>query len=337
MKKIAALFLFYTFTSCIKDKPLEETTTTSVSDTQEKRVYVVCEGNYGSSNATVSLYLPTKGEVVENYYLQQNGISPGDVAQSLTKIDGLWYLVMNNSGQVVICDSNFKKIGAITGLKSPRYIAKVGVDKLYITDLYDNGITIASIQQRSVIGKIKLKGWTEQLIQSQNRVFIGAPTTNYVYVVNSDNDQLTDSIPVGENLRAIALNKYNQLITLSYNSLHFQKLKFTNTTNLQTEYEHEEKTNDSFSGLALNMGGDTLYFIGKGVYRMNIDHRVLETVYSNSTSNYYGLGISPENTIYLADAHDYSQRSTITVLKSNGTVVSTFKVGVNANSFVFEH
>jgi hypothetical protein len=70
---------------------------------------------------------------------------------------------------------------------------------------------------------------------------------------------------------------------------------------------------------------------------MNIDHRVLETVYSNSTSNYYGLGISPENTIYLADAHDYSQRSTITVLKSNGTVVSTFKVGVNANSFVFEH
>ena len=337
MKQLIPLLFLIGFSACVKDQPTPENTPTPIHPaTKELLTYVVCEGNYGSSNAAISRYNPLNGEVIENYYTQQNGITPGDVAQSLTKIDGLWYLVMNNSGQVVVCDSTFKKIGAITGLKSPRYVCKAGTDKLYISDLYDNSISVASIQSRSVVGKIPMKGWSEQLVLLGNQLFVGCPTSAYVYIIDTRNNSLSDSVLVGENLRAMVLNKKSQLITLSYSSNQIQKIKFTTTDNLKTIYEKEEKTTQPYSGLTTNSTADTVYFMGRGVDRMDIDQKNIETVYSNSNSNYYGIGYSPNNLIYISDAHDYSQRSTITVLRRDGTIVTTFKAGVNANGFAFD-
>jgi hypothetical protein len=338
MKLLVSILFLIAFTACVKDQPSPDSTsgsTTPTSSVKDSLVYVVCEGNYGSSNAAVSLFNPSNGDVVENYYRQQNGIGPGDVAQSLTKIDGLWYLVMNNSAQVIICDSTFKKVGAITGLKSPRYLCKVGSDLLYISDLYDNCIVIASLQNHTVIGKIPLRDWSEQIIPCGNQLFVGCPSQSYVYVVDTRNNKITDSVFVGKNLRGMALNKKSELITLSYSTNQIQKIKFTNTNNLQTIFERDEKTTNMFSSLTLNRTADTIYLLGKGVSRMDIDQRVIQTVFSNANSNYYGIGCSPNNLIYIADAHDYSQRSTITVMKTDGTLLTTFKAGVNANSFAF--
>ena len=51
--------------SCVKDKP-QDSIQPQVQLTNAKKVYVVNEGNYGSSNASVSLFDTGNNEVIEN-------------------------------------------------------------------------------------------------------------------------------------------------------------------------------------------------------------------------------------------------------------------------------
>ena len=55
------------------------------------------------------------------------------------------------------------------------------------------------------------------------------------------------------------------------------------------------------------------------------------------SKNFYGMGVDPNTgKIYASDALDYVQRSNIYVYDNNGTQVTVFKAGINANGFYFE-
>ena len=111
------------FISCVKDKP-QDVIQPVIQLTSAKKVYVINEGNFGSGNASVSLFDTGNNTVIENFYQTQNSSSPlvGDVAQSLSNINSKFYLVVNNSGKIIVCDAQFKKVTQITNLSSPRYI-----------------------------------------------------------------------------------------------------------------------------------------------------------------------------------------------------------------------
>lgn len=329
--------------SCVKDKP-QDVVQPQVQLTSAKKVYVINEGNYGSGNASMSLYDTGNNEVIENFYQTQNTSAPmvGDVAQSLSNINGNFYLVVNNSGKIIVCDNQFKKFTQIIGLSSPRYVLPITNQKAYVSDYNANAISIIDLNSNIKTGSISCGGWTEQMTIIYNKAFVTNIKRNYTYVINTVNDTKADSINVGPNAGSIVIDKIDKVWILSSgdntNSVLAKLSRIDPLTN-QIEVSFQFPQSNSPNSLCLNKTKDTLYYLNGGIYKMPISSSTLPTseFIAKGTKNFYGLGINPNDyTLYAADALDYVQKSNIYIYDANGNQKTYFKAGINANGFYFE-
>lgn len=343
MKKYALFVLaLITLQACVKDKPQ----TPVLSDVQlsnARKVYVINEGVFPNGNASVSLYDPESGEVVEDIYAAKNhNAAVGDVAQSLSYINGSYYLVVNNSGNILICDRDFRKTAQISQLGSPRYVLPVTNQKAYVSDYSSNVIHIIDLNTHLKTGSIACPGWTERMALIYNTAFVTNIRRNCLYVVNTVTDAIFDSIAVGPNVGGIVLDKYDKLWALSPGDQSkgiAAQLHKINPRNARVELSLEFAAGQAPGNLCLSRHKDTLYFLNNGIYRMAIGDQVLPAsawVHSG-TKNFYGLDVNPNDyTVYAADALDFNQRSSIYIYDAQGRQKSVFKAGINASGFYFE-
>src|SRR4051812_13429578 len=112
MRSYLVIGFVLVFTACVKDKP-NSITQPQVQLSNAKKVYIVNEGNLGSINSSVSLYDPETGSVIEDFYYSQNNSHLGDVTQSMSFNNGRYYIVVNNSNKIVVCNEQFKINGKI--------------------------------------------------------------------------------------------------------------------------------------------------------------------------------------------------------------------------------
>ena len=96
--------------------------------------------------------------------------------------------------------------------------------------------------------------------------------------------------------------------------------------------------NHSPSDLIIDNSKENLYFINNHIFKMNINDTSLPT--SNWVSNngevFYSLGIHPTTQeIYVADAKDFVQNSTISVYKNNQQLSHQFQSGINSGYILF--
>lgn len=345
MKLAGNIFVFSSLLlfSCVKDKP-NDIMQPEVSFGNGYKVFVTNEGNFGTNNASVSLYELDNGQVVSDIYkTQNNNATLGDVCQSMTKINNKYYVVVNNSGKIAVVNSNdFKLSGTISGLQSPRYIMPVTFNKAYVSDLYANAISVIDLNTNTKTGSIPCSGWTEQMVLIYNKAFVTNNKSNYTYVINTITDQITDSIYVGKFGGSIVTDKNSKIWVLSTgdspNNI-VGKLHRIDPVTLQIELSLPFASNDSPANLCINATKDTLYFLNTSVYRMPVNSGALPgSAFINSSSNtFYGLGVSDKDyNIYISDAIDYIQKSSIMVYSPNGQLKTTFKAGINASGFYFE-
>lgn len=333
------IFVFLLFTSCVKDKP-QNPVQPAVQLSTSKKVYIINEGNFGSPNASISLFDTGNNQVVEDFYNTQNSSALGDVAQSINYFNSSFYVVVNKSGTIVVCNNQFKKTGEITGLLSPRYILQITNQKAYVSDLYANAISVVDLNSNTKISSIPCNGWTEQMALIFNKAFI--TNKNNLYVINTLTNNITDSINVGKNASSLGLDKNDDLWVLSSgdktNSV-LGKLSRINTSNNQVEFSVNFNTNDVPNHLCFNKTKDTLYFLNTNIYRMSINDITLPLtpLIVAGNKNFYGLGINPNDySIYAANALDYSQKSHIYIYDVNGSSKFDFKAGLISNGFYFE-
>lgn len=340
ISSIASLLLF----SCVKDKP-NDVLHPEVSIGNGPKVYVTGEGNFGSNNASVSLYETTSGNVVSDIYKSQNNNATlGDVCQSMNKINNKYYVVVNNSGKIAVVNPyDFKLITNITGLQSPRYVLPVSFYKAYVSDLYANAISIIDLNTNLKTGSIPCNGWTEQMVFINNKAFVTNNNSGYTYVINTTTDQITDSINVGPFGGSIVTDKNSKVWILSSGSSSVStvgKLLRIDPVSLTIEASLSFASTDSPGNLCINAAKDTLYFLNKNVYRMPINATTLpgSAFVTGSTSNvFYGLSVSDKDyNVYVSDAIDYNQKSSIMVYSPSGTLKTSFKAGINASGFYFE-
>ncbi len=345
MKLINYIFVFASLLlfSCVKDKP-NDIMQPEVSFGNGSKVFITNEGNFGTNNASVSMYEPGSSQVVNDIYkTQNNNASLGDVCQSMTKINNKYYVVVNNSGKItVVNSSDFKLITNITGLQSPRHILPVTFSKAYVSDLYANAISIIDLNTNTKTGSIPCSGWTEQMVLIYNKAFITNNNSGYTYVINTITDQITDSIYVGKFGGSIVMDKNSKIWVLSGgdspNSI-VGKLSRINPVTLQVELSLPFGSTDSPGNLCINATKDTLYFLNTSIYRMEISSNTLpgSAFVTSSANTFYGLGVSDKDySIYVSDAIDYIQKSSIMVYSPNGQLKTSFKAGINASSFYFE-
>ncbi|MCX6182375.1 MAG: YncE family protein [Bacteroidetes bacterium] len=325
-------------TSCIKDKPPVDN---SKVDTSSSGVYITNEGTFQFGNASVSYYNVADNAVQEDLFKPANNRDLGDVAQSMCIYNNKIYIVVNNSGKIEVVDSKtFLSQGTITGLTSPRYFVPVSDSKAYVSDFKSDKISIINLSNNTVSGNISCTGWTEEMIFSSGKVFVTNQRRNKLYVINTSADAITDSIVVGYGSNSIKEDKNGKLWVLCGGDDNLKiaaSLHCLNPLNLQVEQSFSIISGSPWR-LKTNGSKDTLYFLNNGVFMMPITGALpSQSFIPAGNKSFYGLGVDPvSGVIYVADAMDYVQKSTVYRYKSDGTLISSFKSGITSGDFYFK-
>jgi hypothetical protein len=328
------------FSACVKDKP-NNPIQPQIQLSTSKKVYVINEGPFQTGNGSVSLYDVASGVVIENYYKSQNNEDLGNVAQSVSYFNNNFYIVVNNAHKIIVCDNQFKKTGQILELVSPRYILPVTNQKAYVSDLYANAISVIDLNQQKKIASIPCAGKTEKMVLMYNKVFVSNSDKKYVYVINTINDVIIDSVFVGLNASSLVIDKQDKIWVLSSGETANSKgrLSKLNSTTHEVETFWEFPASDSPYNICINKTKDTLYYLNNGVFRMSVTSVNLPSfpLIDKGNKNFYGLGLNQNDyTIYVADALDYVQKSNIYIYDANGNQKTSFKAGIISNGFYFE-
>ncbi len=344
--------------SCMKDDELWENTK-PVIKTPYKGLYIVNEGNYMYGNASLSYYYIESEEVHNDVFFNTNSLPLGDVAQSMVIRNGLAYVVINNSGKIYILDANtFEYKGKITGLNSPRYIHFISDTKAYVTDLYGKSIAIVNPQAMEITGSIDVstsdnqfyRHSTDQMVQFENLIFTNCWSyDNQILVIDSETDEVVDSIQVQEQPAALVLDNYGKIWTITDGGYTMNGTTSTPALiKIDAETREIERTiyfnnTDHPIELKLNGAGDRLYFLNSDVYTMDVitgsePELFVESPYETVIGGYYGLALDPiTDEVYVADAIDFVQQGVIYRYTSNAEPVDTFKVGIVPGEFCFKY
>lgn len=341
LKIILLIFLFW---SC-SDEPVE---TIFFNLDNQNGVFISCEGNFMYGNSSLSFYNTESKKITNQLFYARNNAPLGDVAQSLSLVDNTLFIVINNSGKVYAVDPQtieFK--GVITGLVSPRYMHFINPDKVYISDLYANHITIVNPKTYQVTGEIEVPNHTsEQMVQLDSLLFVSSWSYDeYILVINLLKDKLIGEIKVPFQPKDLIKDFNNKIWVLSEGSPEgftekeeLPALSRLDPQTLTIEQIYRFEEGEHPHSLEINQRGDTIFYINKDIYRMPIKSRQLpqESFIKANGRLFYSMGLSPKNgEIYISDAIDYTQNGVVYRYTHNGNLIDSFKVGINPSDFLF--
>jgi YVTN family beta-propeller protein len=308
-------------------------------------IFILNEGGFNNGNASLGYYSFTDKTLTDDVFYATNNRHLGDVLQSMTVYNGIAYLVVNNSKKVELMDMNsFQSAGTINGFTSPRYLLFVNPNKAYVSDLYDNAVAVVDMTSRSIVKKIPCPGATEQMKLLNNKVYVCNTLQKSLYIIDPYTDQLTDSIPLSYGPNSLVLDQVNKLWVLcsgdkskGYNAALYRIDPWSDSV----ERSFTNISPDGTFGaekLSINGTRDRLYWLNADVQSIGITDSVMPSQpFVHSFKNiFYGLGVdSVTGEVYVSDAIDFVQKSTIYIYSPSGGMKAVFKGGIITNGFYY--
>jgi YVTN family beta-propeller protein len=338
IKLLRIVFSLVLLSACEKIEVREPAADNTPGSSQYK-VYITNEGNFQSLNSSITQYDPIDGDQVKDIYFTANNSMLGDVCQSIRTDGDLAYIVVNNSAKIeVVNKKDLKRVKTLTGFTSPRYLEIAG-RKGFVTDLYDNAISVIDLDNNTITKKIPLHGWTEELIRVGDEIWVTNLRTEYVYVIDVQTEALTDSVKVGFASGSIVKDDHDDIWVVCQGD--------QNAGKPAGIFKIDHASHDvvvsfglisSGSRVATNFERDKIYFIAGGVYLIPSSGLVEPSVpfIPNEGKNFYGLGIDPTNgDIYVSDAADYVQEGTIYHYTKDRSLKRSFKAGIIPGNFYY--
>jgi glutamine cyclotransferase len=353
---VCFLLAVWLFSSCSKS-PVE---TVFFDFSGNKGVYVVNEGNFMYGNSTLSFYDPEAKRVYNQIFISRNGAPLGDVAQSMYLWNNYGYIVVNNSGKIYVINSKTAEFqGNVSGLSSPRYVYVLNSQKAYVTDLYAKKITIFNPETFQITGKISVinsksqfnQHSTEQMVPYKNLLFVNCWSyDNKILVIDTNTDQLKDSIEVFKQPNSMVLDKNNKLWVMTDGGFNGSAYGYEQPGLLKIDAETREiertyrfPLGDHPIKMCVNPSGDSIYYINRHVWRMSVTDKKLPEIpfisseNTNTYGGFYSLGIDPStNEIYVGDALDHKQNGYVRRYSRAGNLIDKFKVGISPGNFAFK-
>lgn len=354
MKRIsflAVIAVVITLTGCMEWEYGEGD---EIFDATSSGLFICNEGNFQYGNGSLSYYDPTSRTVQNDVFYRANGFRPGDVIQSMTMHNGIGWVVSNNSHVVFAIDpTTFREVGRIENLPSPRYIYFVNDTKAYITQLWDNRIAIVDPRNFTVTGYITVpdmdagSGSTEQMVGYGRYVFCNCWSyQNRIIKIDTSTDCVVASLEVGIQPTSVVLDRTGCLWTLTDGGYEGSAYGHEHPALVRIDPESftiEERFEFNSVGqpgeLQINGSRDTIYWIDKDVWRMDIGAQRLPVrpFLEQRGTIYYGLTVDPVSSdVYVADAIDYQQSGRIYRYSGDCRLIDEFNVGIIPGAFCWK-
>lgn len=353
----ASLFLSsLTFTSCTDQDDIIDAPVV-ISPTSQG-VYVTNEGQFGSSNGSVS-YIDFNANPLNNDLFQKANSRPlGDVVQSMGIVGDKAYLVVNNSKKIEITDaSTFKSLGVINGLEMPRYFVAAN-NKGYVTEWVSfsgNGrVAVIDLTTNTITKTIPVGINPDRMLVINNKLYVTNRNDNKLSVINTQTDAVENTITVGDGPNSLVLDANNKLWVLCggkkvYNSQTWAYDEAASTAgrlarvNLSTNAVEatmpfgSKKEGDLPSNLNITTTKNSFIYNYQGkVFKIENAASTLPTT-ALINRDFYGLSIDPkDNSIFGGDAGDFSSNGKVIRYSITGQQLDSFTVGIAPNNFLFK-
>lgn len=133
-------------------------------------IYVLNSGNWGSNDASLTMYNMQDNTVTTDFFQKQNGRRLGDIGQDIIIYGSKMYISMSEELTIEVTDLEAKSLKQIKTESNPRYFA-VHEGKVYVT--YLNGY-VARIDTATltVDAKVKVGRNPEQLTVVNRRLYV---------------------------------------------------------------------------------------------------------------------------------------------------------------------
>lgn len=311
-------------------------------DISEGDVLVVNEGGFQRGNATIGLYNTHQNTYEDKVFLSKNQIPVGDVLQQIASFNKEYWLVLNNSGKVIVVDSTDLSVKQeIKGLTSPRFVVfNPSLNRAYISDLYADEITVVNTSNYQVINHISMDGWTDHMVITNDELYVANREKPYVYVVDATTETITDSIEIANNPNSLVLLRSGKLAALCEGKLgsnEGSKLEIIDVKSKSVTKTLEFDAGIKPSLLRESPVNGNLYCAFKGIHYVDpVNYTYKEKLIDLPSANIYGFDIDPvTGNWFVADAKDYVLPSEVYVYKNASELKHKFTAGVICNGFVF--
>lgn len=323
--------------------------------------FVVNEGAFGKSNASISFYDRKVDAVSNDIFIAKNGRPLGDQAQSMTVFEGKGYIVVQNSAKIeVINVDDFSSLATIAdGLPSPRYFVGISSAKAYVSDWGADGFTgtvkVIDLTTNKVTKSIAAGKGANRMLKVGNLIYVanagGFGKDNTVTVIDSNTDLVVTSITTGDNpnslqkdsegniwVAADGAEAFNSDFSINQSNSTKGSISKINSANVRTMLLFVDKI--TFSGpanLNISPDGTQLYYTYEGaVYTMKTSATTMPTA-AFKAKNYYGLAVDPFNgDIIGCNAPNFTSAGSIDVLDASGNLQKTFAVGIAPSGCAFK-
>lgn len=334
------------FTSCERDEPTPANPGTAHTFTPGEGFFVLNEGGFTAGNSSLSYYAVSgadAGSTFNNLYLNANGVPLGDVAQSVTMINGRMYIVVNNSSKIVVVNPiNMGAASTIPNLAGPRSILQIDANTAWITQQYSEQVAILDLNTNAVTGYVNLGVSSEAIIKLNGEVFVTSMESDKLYAIDPSNPSNIDSamtIAPGGNSMVADGNGKLWVLAYGYWATSAPGGLFRIDPNSNTvEASMPMTTFDFATHLCTNPAGDSLFFLNYNIYRMATSDGALPSnaYIPGSGHSFYTIGLMPNTSNFFAgDAVDYVQAGLLFRYDGSGAQTDVDTVGIIPNSFLW--
>lgn len=341
--------------SCVRDTPQPDEH--EYYYTEGRKVYMIHEGNYGSGNASLSIYNSSQDLLFNDVYQSVNNEEMGDVFQSMTIVENNLFFTINHSDLLLICSKNtMEKVNEIN-VSTPRYLLPLNERSMLLSSLYQRYITIISPQEQTITGTIDLPHTSvEGMLLHNGKIYLCPWDTacSVVLVMDAFSLQIVDSIDIGARApHKIFVDKDNHLWVLYGN---IQQDATYGWVQIQTENKSILKRFDYENGLnewikpVMNATKDELYWIQvdysvsaggtqNGVYRMSVDADIIPErafIPAPEFHYFYGLGLDEiTGNIYVGDPFSFIEQSKVYIYTPDGIPLKEINTQMGIGDFYF--
>jgi hypothetical protein len=350
---LAALFAFSAFglVSCDNDD--------SEPGRFEKGAFVLNEGAFNNSNASVSWVNYNTDSTVNGVFESVNKRPLGDVLQSAIKSKGKIYLVVNNSGKVEVVNStDFMQAGVIENLNNPRYAA-VADDNIYISQWNGWGqkgaVMVYSTSNLNKVDSIPVGTGAEGIIYTAGRIWLansgGFGIDSTIFVINPNTNKVEDTLFVGFCPKELVTDANGKIWAICSGTTIYDAnwnivgSKPSSLAVINPNTKEVEKTIALFdskhpSHIDISPDKQTIYFGGgygfNGIFSISINATSIPEQPS-ILGSYYGFNVNPNNgDIYCLEAPSFTGAGVLKVYASDFTgPKKEVEVGIGPNGVIF--